>query len=117
MFAQTEMIERKDFLKNIPRYVPEQLLDRALLDCRTIGTRECGFAAPLAYKGEAAAVPGSDVGADRDILGVVLEAIDHLVRIAKEYARERSERRALAGFVVAINEMESRLRTEIEHAV
>src|SRR5215467_5360963 len=108
------VIEREHLLEHVPRHAAKKALDRAFIKRGAIGGRERVLAATPAHERQPAAVASEEIDADRDILGIVLEAVHDLVRIAEQHAGKGAQRRALSRFVVAVDEVKARFGAEVE---
>src|SRR5262249_23667362 len=88
--------------------------DGAIIERRSVGGRERVLATAPAHERQRASVAGEKIDADRDILRIVLEAIDDAMRIAEQDTGKGAQRRALSGFVVAVDEVKARSGAEVK---
>src|SRR5215469_6212682 len=108
------VVEREHSFEHLARYAAEKAFHRAAIKRRPVEGGKHAPAAASAYERQPAAIAGKKIDADRDILGVVPEAVDDLVRIAEQHAGKGAQCRAFPRFVVAVNEVKARPGAELE---
>ncbi len=114
MIAQPTMVEGEDALEQLAADAAEK-------------ARHCGFGkgCPARIDERASAGSAADqvddlpvrrdqAAAERDVARLMQESVDALVRVAEQKAAERPHCRALAGFVVAVDQVQSIAVPEIE---
>src|SRR5260370_37755848 len=114
MFVQPMVIECEYLLEHVLRHATEKALDRAVIKRRAVGGRERMLAAAPAYERQRPTVAAEKIDADRNSLRVGLEAVDDTVRIAEQNARKGPQRRALARFVMPVDEVKSWSGAKVE---